>query len=163
MPSLRTSFVVQERPALIPAGEVFQRLDVLLCLAGDGAERDRAEKPHQIPLGDQIDGALAEGLQIPTPDPVVHRRHGVAGEGFDVLGGHDVGLFGEQLLIVHVHVLQDDGRNIVMAAGIVAAGVPARRGLVCLRELLPVFQESDHVFLSDGIRMGPLAGIFRVY
>ena len=46
-----------------------------------------------------------------------------------------------------------------MAAGIVAAGVPARRGLVRLRVLLPVFQESDHVFLSDGIRMGSLAGI----
>ena len=47
-----------------------------------------------------------------------------------------------------------------MAAGIVAAGVPARRGLVRLRVLLPVSQKSDHVFLSDGIRMGPFAGIF---
>ena len=62
-------------------------------LAGDGAERDGAEKLHQIELRDQIDGALVEGFQIPTPDPVIHRGHGVAGEGFDVLGGHDVGLF----------------------------------------------------------------------
>ena len=128
-------------------------------LADDGAERDGAEELHQIELGDQIDGALAEGFQIPTPDPVVHRGHGVAGDGFNVLGGHDVGLFGKQLLVVHVHILQDDGRNIVTATGIVAAGVPARRGLVRLRELLPVLQESDHVFLSDGIRMGPFAGI----
>ncbi len=139
--------------------EVFQRLNVPRRFAGDGAERDRAEKLHQIELGDQIDGALAEGFQIPTPDPIVHRGHGVAGESFDVLGGHDVVPLGEQLFVVHVHVLQDDGRDVVMAAGIVAAGVPARRGFIRLRELLPILEESDHVFFSDGIRVGPLAGI----
>ena len=42
----------------------------------------------------------------------------------------------------------------------VAVGVPARRGFVRLRVLLLVFQECDYVFLSDGIRMGLLAGIF---
>ena len=106
-------------------------------LADDGAERDGAEELHQIELGDQIDGALAEGFQIPTPDPVIHRGHGIIGEGFDILCGHDVGLFGKQLFVVHVYILQDDGRNIVMAAGIIATGVPARRGLVRLRVLLP--------------------------
>ena len=64
-----------------------------------------------------------------------------------------------KFLVVHVHVFQDDGRNVVIAAWIVAAGVPARWGLIRLRVLLPVFQKSDHVFLSDGIRMGPFAGI----
>lgn len=46
-----------------------------------------------------------------------------------------------------------------MAAEIVAAGVPARRGFIRLWELLSVFKKSDHVFLSDSIRMGSLAGI----
>ncbi len=128
-------------------------------LAGDSTERDGTEKLHQIELRDQVDGALAEGFQIPSPDPVVHRRHSIAGEGFDVLCGHDVGLLGKQLLVINVHVLQDDGRYVMIAAGIVAAGVPARRGLIRLRVLLPVFQESDHVFLSDSIRVRPLAGI----
>ena len=55
----------------------------------------------------------------------------------------------KQLLVIYVHISHNDGRDVVMAAGIVAAGVPAQRSLVRLRELLPIFQKSDHVFLSS--------------
>ena len=130
------------------------------CFADDGTERDGAEELHQIPLGDQVDGALAESFQIPTPDPVVHRGHLVASKGLDFLGGDDVGELGKQLFVIDVHILQDDGRDVVAAAGIVATGVPARWGFIRLRVLLPVLQVRDHVFFSDGITMRPFAGIF---
>ena len=87
----------------LPA-KIVQRLDMPEAFTGDGAEGQGAEEIHKKDFRDTELQSLLEGLQRPAAAPVVDGGQSVAGQGDNILHGHDILIFAEQFGVIVVHL-----------------------------------------------------------
>ena len=87
----------------LPA-EFIQRLDMPEAFTGDGAEGQGAEEIHKKDFRYVKELSFAERFKLPTVAPIIDGGFGVAGQGDNILHGHDIFVFIEQFGIIVVHL-----------------------------------------------------------
>ncbi len=132
-----------------PSREAFQRPDMPVGFASDGAKVNGAEELHQIDLRNMVDIVFSERLDVPLIAPVVDSGFSVAGDFGDHLGGQYIGIAGEQLGIIQPQMLLHDWGNLFLHLDSIITFVPARRGGVAFGEHLAVFQIGNDILLFD--------------
>ena len=73
--------------------KIVQRLDMPQAFAGDGAEGQGAEKVDEKDFRYVKELSFAERFQLPTVAPIIDGGFGVAGQGDNILHGHDILIF----------------------------------------------------------------------
>lgn len=84
--------------------KIVQRLDMPQAFAGDGTEGQRAEKVDEENFRYVKELSFAERFKLPTVAPIIDGGFGVAGQGDNILHGHDIFVFIEQFGIIVVHL-----------------------------------------------------------
>jgi len=87
--------------------KIVQRLDMPQAFAGDGAEGQRTEKVDEEDFRYVKELSFAERFKLPTVAPIIDCGFGVAGQGDNILHGHDILVFTEQLGVIVVHLPED--------------------------------------------------------
>lgn len=78
----------------LPA-KIVQRLDMPKAFAGDGTEGHRTEKVDEEDFRYVKELSFAERFKLPTVAPIIDCSFGVAGQGDNILHGHDIFIFAE--------------------------------------------------------------------
>ena len=78
----------------LPA-KIVQRLDMPKAFAGDGTEGQRTEKVDEEDFRYVKELSFAERFKLPTVAPIIDCSFGVAGQGDNILHGHDIFIFAE--------------------------------------------------------------------
>ena len=84
--------------------KIVQRLDMPQAFAGDGTEGQRAEKVDEENFRYVKELSFAERFKLPTVAPIIDGGFGVAGQGDNILNGHDILIFAEQFGVIVVHL-----------------------------------------------------------
>ena len=84
--------------------KIVQRLDMPKAFAGDGTKAQRTEKVDEKDFRYVKKLSFAEGFKLPTVAPIIDCGFGVAGQGDNILHGHDILIFAEQLGVIVVHL-----------------------------------------------------------
>ena len=87
----------------LPA-KIVQRLNMPQAFAGDGTEGQRREKVYKKNFRYVKELSFADGFKFPTVAPIIYGDFGVAGQGDNILHGHDILIFAEQFGIIVVHL-----------------------------------------------------------
>ena len=87
--------------------KIVQRLDMPQAFAGDGTKGQRAEKVDEEDFRYVKKLSFAERFQFPTVAPIIDCSFGVAGQSDNILHGHDILIFAEQLGVIVVHLPED--------------------------------------------------------
>ena len=87
--------------------KIVQRLDMPQAFAGDGTEGQRAEKVDEENFRYVKELSFAERFKLPTVAPIIDGGFGVAGQGDNILHGHDIFVFIEQFGVIVVHLPED--------------------------------------------------------
>ena len=87
--------------------KIVQRLDMPQAFAGDGTEGQRTEKVYKKNFRYVKELSFAERFKLPTVAPIIDGSFGVAGQGDNILHGHDILIFAEQFGIIVVHLPED--------------------------------------------------------
>ena len=74
------------------------------AFVGDGTEGQRREKVYMKNFRYVKELSFAEGFKFPTVAPIIYGGFGVAGQGDNILHGHDIFIFAEQFGIIVVHL-----------------------------------------------------------
>ena len=70
--------------------KIIQRLDMPQAFAGDGTERQRAEKVDKEDFRYVKELSFAKRFKLPTVAPIIDCSFGVDGQGDNILHGHDI-------------------------------------------------------------------------
>ena len=84
--------------------KIVQRLDMPQAFAGDGTEGQRTEKVDEEDFRYVKELSFAERFKLPTVAPIIYGGFGVAGQGDNLLHGHDIFIFAEQFGVIVVHL-----------------------------------------------------------
>ena len=84
--------------------KIVQRLDMPQAFAGDGTEGQRTEKVDEKNFRYVKELSFAERFKLPTVAPIIYGGFGVAGQGDNILHGHDILIFAEQFGVIVVHL-----------------------------------------------------------
>lgn len=87
--------------------KIVQRLDMPKAFAGDGTEGQRTEKVDEEDFRYVKELSFAERVKLPTVAPIIYGGFGVAGQGDNILHGHDILIFAEQFGVIVVHLPED--------------------------------------------------------
>ena len=87
--------------------KIVQRLDMPQALSGDGTEGQRAEEVDEEDFRYVKKLSFAERFQFPTVAPIIDCSFCVAGQSDNILHGHDILIFAEQLGVIVVHLPED--------------------------------------------------------
>ena len=83
---------------------IIQRLDMPQAFAGDGTEGRRTEKVDEENFRYVKELSFAERFKLPTVAPIIYGGFIVAGQGDNLLHGHDILIFAEQFGVIVVHL-----------------------------------------------------------
>ena len=86
--------------------KIVQRLGMPKAFAGDGTEGQRTEKVDEEDFRYVKKLSFAERFQFPTVAPIIDGGFGVAGQSDNLLHGHDILIFAEQIGVIVVHLLK---------------------------------------------------------
>lgn len=75
--------------------KIVQRLDMPQAFAGDGTKGQGAEKVDEEDFRYVKELSFAKRFQFPTVAPIIDCSFGVAGQGDNILYGHDILIFTE--------------------------------------------------------------------
>ena len=84
--------------------KIVQRLDMPQAFAGDGTEGQRTEKVDQKDFRYVKELSFAERFKLTTVAPIIYGGFGVAGQGDNILHGHDILILAEQFGVIVVHL-----------------------------------------------------------
>ena len=84
--------------------KIVQRLDMPQAFAGDGTEGQGTEKVDEENFRYVKELSFAERFKLPTVAPIIYGGFGVAGQGDNILHGHDILIFAEQFGVIVVHL-----------------------------------------------------------
>ena len=84
--------------------KIVQRLDMPQAFAGDGTEGQRTEKVYKKNFRYVKEFSFAKRFKLPTVAPIIYGGFGVAGQGDNILNGHDIFVFIEQFGVIVVHL-----------------------------------------------------------
>ena len=84
--------------------KIVQRLDMPQAFAGDGTEGQRTEKVYKKNFRYVKELSFAERFKLPTVAPIIYGGFGVAGQGDNILHGHDILILAEQFGVIVVHL-----------------------------------------------------------
>lgn len=70
--------------------KIVQRLDMPQAFAGDGTEGQRAEKVDEENFRYVKELSFAKRFKLPSVAPIIDGGFGVAGQGDNILHGHDI-------------------------------------------------------------------------
>lgn len=84
--------------------KIVQRLDMPQAFAGDGTEGQRAEKVDEENFRYVKELSFAERFKLPMVAPIIDGGFGVAGQGDNILNGHDILILAEQIGVIVVHL-----------------------------------------------------------
>lgn len=84
--------------------KIVQRLDMPQTFSGDGTEGQRAEKVDEEDFRYVKELSFAERFQFPTVAPIIDCSFCVAGQSDNILHGHYIFIFAEQLGVIVVHL-----------------------------------------------------------
>ena len=84
--------------------KIIQRLDMPQAFAGDGTEGQGAEKVDEKDFRYVKKLSFAERFKLSTITPIIDCSFGVTGQGDNILHGHDILIFAEQLGVIVVHL-----------------------------------------------------------
>ena len=142
--------------------KIVQRLNMPQAFAGDGTEGQRREKVYKKNFRYVKELSFAEGFKFPTVAPIIYGGFGVAGQGDNILHGHDILIFAEQLGVIVVHLPENILGQFLGELCHIVGAVPALRCRIEFRENRPFLQICFHILFSDFIALGfliqPLAG-----
>lgn len=84
--------------------KIVQRLDMPQAFAGDGTEGQGAEKVDEENFRYVKELSFAERFKLPTVAPIIDCGFGVACKSDNILHGHDILIFAEQLGVIVMHL-----------------------------------------------------------
>ena len=84
--------------------KIVQRLDMPQAFAGDGTEGQRTEKVDEENFRYVKELSFAERFKLPMVAPIIDGGFGVAGQGDNILNGHDILILAEQIGVIVVHL-----------------------------------------------------------
>ena len=84
--------------------KIVQRLDMPQAFSGDGTEGQRAEKVDEEDFRYVKELSFAERFKLTTVAPIIYGGFGVAGQGDNILHGHDILILDEQFCVIVVHL-----------------------------------------------------------
>lgn len=84
--------------------KIVQRLDMPQAFSGDGTEGQRTEKVDEENFRYVKELSFAERFKLPTVAPIIYGGFGVAGQGDNILNGHDILIFAKQFGVIAVHL-----------------------------------------------------------
>ena len=84
--------------------KIVQRLDMPQAFAGDGTEGQRAEKVDEENFRYVKELSFSERFKLTTVAPIIYGGFGVAGQGENILHGHDILILAEQFGVIVVHL-----------------------------------------------------------
>ena len=84
--------------------KIVQRLDMPQAFAGDGTKGQRAEKVNEEDFRYVKELSFAERFKLPMVAPIIDGGFGVAGQGDNILNGHDILILAEQIGVIVVHL-----------------------------------------------------------
>lgn len=142
--------------------KIVQRLDMPQAFACDGTEGQGAEKVDEEDFRYVKELSFAERFKLPTVAPIIDGGFGVAGQGDNILHGHDILIFAEQfgVIVVHLpkHILgQFFGKlcHIMTAVPSPGCGIEFRVNGSLLKVRLDIFFFD---FIASGFLARPLTG-----
>ena len=147
---------------LHPPLKIVQRLDMPKTFAGDGTEGQRTEKVDEEDFRYVKELSFAERFKLPTVTPIIDCGFGIAGQGDNILHGHDILIFAEQFGVIVVHLPKNILGQFFGKLRHIMAAVPSPRCGIKLgvnSSLLKV--RSDILFfdfIASGFLARPLAG-----
>ena len=74
------------------------------AFAGDGTECQGAEKVDEKDFRYVKELSFAERFKLPSVAPIIYGGFGVAGQGDNILHGHDILILAEQFGVIVVHL-----------------------------------------------------------
>ena len=84
--------------------KIVERLDMPQAFAGDGPEGQRTEKVYKKNFRYVKELPFAKRFKLPTVAPIIDCSFGVAGQGDNLLHGHDILILAEQFGVIVVHL-----------------------------------------------------------
>ena len=84
--------------------KIVERLDMPQAFTGDGTEGQRTEKVDEKDFRYVKELSFAERFNLTTVAPIIDCSFGVAGQGDNILHGHDIFVLIEQFGIIVVHL-----------------------------------------------------------
>ena len=84
--------------------KIVERLDMPQAFAGDGTEGQRTEKVYKKNFRYVKELSFAERFKLTTVAPIIYGGFGVAGQGDNILHGHDILILAEQFGVIVVHL-----------------------------------------------------------
>ena len=147
--------------------KIVERLDMPQAFAGDGTEGQGAEKVDEEDFRYVKELSFAERFKLPTVAPIIDGGFGVAGQGDNILHGHDILIFAEQFGIIVVHLSQYILRQFFGELRYIMTAVPSPRCGIKFRVNCSLFKVRPDILFFDFIASGflacPLAGHFAAF
>ena len=145
----------------LPA-KIVQRLDMPQAFAGDGTEGQRTEKVDEEDFRYVKELSFAERFKLTTVAPIIDGGFGVAGQGDNILNGHDIFVFIEQFGVIVVHLLEDILGQFLGELRHIMTAVPSPRCGIEFGIDGSFLKVGPHIlffdFIAPGFLARPLAG-----
>ena len=138
--------------------KIVQRLNMPQAFAGDGTEGQRREKVYKKNFRYVKELSFAEGFKFPTVAPIIYGGFGVAGQGDNILHGHDILIFAEQLGVIVVHLPENILGQFLGELCHIVGAVPALRCRIEFGENRPLLQIGLYILFPDFIAPCLFAG-----
>ena len=142
--------------------KIVQRLDMPQAFAGDGTKGQGTEKVDEKDFRYVKELSFAERFKLPTVAPIIDCSFGVAGQGDNLLHGHDILILAEQFGVIVVHLSQYILRQFFGELRYIMTAVPSPRCGIKFRVNCSLFKVRPDILFFDFIASCffacPLAG-----